>query len=232
MTNKPKQSRSISAEEKAQRREDILDAAERVFFSTHYDKVSVGSIAKQAGLSRALMYVYFKDKSEICLAILVRASDKLRHCFADAYDEQQNGLQQITALGYAYYGFFRDTPKYFHLFADTRALLSNLPGELSPQEKQTLNILENTSRECMTFMVKALASGIKDGSIDKQRCQDPLQSAFFLRGMLHGVILTASTDLHLANADFSLEQLIEHSIDNAIAALAANSSLSGKETEG
>ena len=221
MTSKPKQSRSISAEEKAQRREDILDAAERVFFSTHYDKVSVGSIAKQAGLSRALMYVYFKDKSEICLAILVRASDTLRQRFADAFDEQQNGLQQITALGYAYYGFFRDTPKYFHLFADTRALLSNLPGEPSPQELQTLNILAETSRACMAFMVQALTNGVKDGSIDPEQCHDPLKSAYFLRGMLHGVILTASTDLHLSGANFSLEQLITHSIDNAVIALAA-----------
>lgn len=221
MTSKPKQSRSISSEEKAQRREDILDAAEQVFFSSHYDKVSLGSIAKQAGLSRTLMYVYFKDKSDLYLAILARASDELRRRFVEAYDEQQTGGQQITALGYAYYGFFRDTPKYFHLFADTRALLSNLPGEPSPQELQTLAILADTSKACMGIMVTALANGVKDGSIDPQRCHDPLQSAYFLRGMLHGVILTASTDLHRVNSQFTLEQLVEHSIDNAVIALSA-----------
>lgn len=218
---KTKQSRSLTSEEKAKRREDILDAAEQVFFSTHYDKVSVGSIAKQAGLSRALMYVYFKDKSDLCLAILARASDELRKRFVEAYDQEQSGRQQITALGYAYYGFFRDTPKYFHLFADTRALLSNLPGEPSAQELQTLAILADTSKACMGIMVKALANGVKDGSIDPQRCSDPLQSAYFLRGMLHGVILTASTDLSSAQSNFTLEQLVIHSIENAVIALEA-----------
>lgn len=220
-----KQTRSLNDEEKAKRREDILDAAETAFFSSHYDKVSIGHIAKQAGLSRPLIYVYFEDKADLYLAIMARASDALRTRFIDAYKADESGHLQIKALGYAYYGFYRDKPEYFHMFSDARALLNQFPGDPSDKEQQTMRLLVKTAKDCMAIMIKALANGTKDGSLCQVRAGDPVKAAYFLRGMLHGVILGATSDQAFSKnqSELNLKELIDYSIANASYALASHS---------
>ena len=44
--------------EKEQRRNDILDVAEKLFFSKGYDNVSMSGIAKKVGLGKATLYIY------------------------------------------------------------------------------------------------------------------------------------------------------------------------------
>lgn len=221
--SKLKQIRSVSDEEKAKRREDIIDAAESVFFNSHFDKVSMANIAKEAGLSRTLIYVYFKDKADLYLAIMTRATNELKNRFINAYQIEDSGLEQISALGYAYYGFYRDKPKYFHMFSDARALLNQLSSKSSEKEKETMSLLTQVSKDCMGIMIEALQNGIHDESICKHRAANPVKAAYFLRGMLHGVIHSASNDpAFLDNQyNFNLEELINYSIGNASEALSA-----------
>jgi len=49
-------------EEKERRRAEILDAAEGVAASVGWDELTMDQVARRARLSRALLYVYFKDK--------------------------------------------------------------------------------------------------------------------------------------------------------------------------
>ena len=89
--------------EKQERRESILDAAEQVFFSKGFDKCSMDEIARTAQLSRALLYVYFKDKAAIMRGIMLRSIECLRDRFARAISEAELGLDQVAKCGQAYY---------------------------------------------------------------------------------------------------------------------------------
>ncbi len=51
--------------EKQQRRESIVDAAEKLFFSKGYDDVSLDDIAQEAELNRATIYLYFEKIKRI-----------------------------------------------------------------------------------------------------------------------------------------------------------------------
>lgn len=59
-------------EEKEQRRQDIIDAAEAVFARKSVEKATMADVAKEARLSRGLIYFYFKDKDALYLAIMYR----------------------------------------------------------------------------------------------------------------------------------------------------------------
>ena len=48
--------------EKLQRREDILNAAERVFFSKGHKNSTMDDVAEEAELSKGTLYLYFKSK--------------------------------------------------------------------------------------------------------------------------------------------------------------------------
>ena len=56
-------------EEKERRSEEIVAAAEELYRELGWDAVTMDSVAKRARLSRALVYVYFKDKRDLHFAI-------------------------------------------------------------------------------------------------------------------------------------------------------------------
>ena len=59
--------------EKEQRHNDIIDAAEKVFFSRGLEHATMDNVAVEAELSKGTLYLYFKSKEELYLAILLRS---------------------------------------------------------------------------------------------------------------------------------------------------------------
>ena len=58
--------------EAEQTRNAILDAAERVFYTQGVARTSLEEIAEHAGVTRGAVYWHFKDKIELCEAMLQR----------------------------------------------------------------------------------------------------------------------------------------------------------------
>ena len=58
--------------EKEQRRKEILDTAERLFFSHGYEDVSMDGIANNVELNKATLYLYFENKEALFAAIVLR----------------------------------------------------------------------------------------------------------------------------------------------------------------
>jgi AcrR family transcriptional regulator len=61
-------------QDKDMRREQILEAAIRLFVDKGFENSSVDEIAKEAGLSKGTIYWYFKSKFEILFAITDRCT--------------------------------------------------------------------------------------------------------------------------------------------------------------
>ena len=55
------QPRPIEAEEDNAKRRQIVDGARSVFLARGFDAASMGDIAKEAGVSKGTLYVYFKN---------------------------------------------------------------------------------------------------------------------------------------------------------------------------
>jgi len=61
--------RARSAEQVEQRSQTILAAAEKIFRTQPYEKVTMQRIAREAGLSQSNLYRYFQTREEVFLAI-------------------------------------------------------------------------------------------------------------------------------------------------------------------
>src|SRR5271163_4772857 len=88
-------------EEKVRRRAEILDAAEALYDKKGWDGLTVDEVARSARLSRALVYVYFRDKEELLFAIGERALGLLRDRFIEAAASHSLGMDQVEAIGQA-----------------------------------------------------------------------------------------------------------------------------------
>lgn len=209
--------RARREQEKAQRRADILDAAEHVFFDKGFERSTMDDIARAASLSRGLLYVYFRDKSAILAAVMLRAGEHLRQRFQEVAALPINGAEKIQAMGLAYYRFSQEEPRYFDLL--TRAASDWLQGEGHIEDEA----LEHCSTEVMEIMADTLRRGIADGSLSSEQVRDPFQTALFLRGALHGVIMLTRQEAgrDIPDEDTS-HALVAYTMDRLRASLLAH----------
>jgi len=200
--------------EKQARYDTILDAAELVFSEKGYERTSMDDIARTASLSRALLYVYFKDKAAIQRGIMLRAGHSLFRRFEEARQTADNGLAQIRAMGESYYRFYLEEPDYFS------ALTKASTAMAEADESQAEEMLCSKS-DLMELMVGAIELGLRDGTMNRDRINDPVQTALYLRGALHGVILLCQSEMGEGNPEFPAEQLIRHTMDMLTSSISA-----------
>jgi TetR/AcrR family transcriptional regulator len=171
-------------EEKERRRAEILDAAEFLYAKEGWDMVTVDQVARGARLSRALVYVYFKDKEDILFAIGERAMGLLRDRFIAASAAQNLGIEKVEAIGRAYMAYAFEFPHYFDFCSRFHAHSS------SPDASAHDLGCREAGDETIAVVVAAIECGIKDGSI-RPSIGDPMMLAVTLWSFTHGLIQLA-----------------------------------------
>jgi TetR/AcrR family transcriptional regulator len=191
-------------EEKAQRRADILDAAEQVAAETGIDAMTMDQVARRARLSRALLYVYFEDKPDLLFGICSRALDELHQRFDRTIASSATGLEQVEACGRAYIAFAREAPLRFEALARFEA--HTLPAGIASGNEGGCVLAGDRVH---AVLIGAIERGIGDGSI-RPDIGSPAMTSFALWGALHGAIqLGATKAAALAHAGIDGAQLIE-----------------------
>jgi TetR/AcrR family transcriptional regulator, fatty acid metabolism regulator protein len=69
MTNTPRKRTDRAARARDKRRNQLLDAATRVFSKKNYWSASITDIIRSAGVARGTFYLYFRSKRDVFLAI-------------------------------------------------------------------------------------------------------------------------------------------------------------------
>lgn len=200
--------------EKQARYDAILDAAELVFSEKGYERTSMDDIARTASLSRALLYVYFKDKAAIQRGIMLRAGQSLAAHFEEARNSAETGLGQIVAMGEAYYRFYQDEPDYF-------SALTAAPTALAEADASQVEDMMCSKSDLMNLMIGAIRLGLEDGTINRARIVDPEQTANYLRGALHGVISLCQSELATGAEPAAADALIRHAMGMLTSSIAS-----------
>lgn len=202
-------------EEKDRRRGEIVDAAEQIYEQVGWDALTMDQVARAARLSRALVYVYFRDKDDVLLAVVDRAIDQLYGRFSMAAARDSSGLDKVAAIGRAYIAFAHETP---HLF-DACARFNARSGQLQDPTSSEARCLAGSER-VHGVLIAALEAGIKDGSV-RADLGDTRLTAFSLWGFSHGVIQIATVKhQELAHLGVASSAMLAHSIDLMLKALA------------
>jgi TetR/AcrR family transcriptional regulator len=171
-------------EEKERRRAEILDAAEALYAKQGWDALTVDQVARSARLSRALVYVYFRDKEDLLFAIGERAMRLLRDRFMAAIAVPLRGMDQVDAIGRAYMGYAHEFPHYFDFC--TRFQAHSMAADSSTNE----GACQAAGDQAIGTVVLAIETGVRDGSI-RADVGDPLLLALTLWAFTHGIIQIA-----------------------------------------
>jgi AcrR family transcriptional regulator len=194
-------------EEKDRRRIEIVEAAEELYRELGWDAVTMDSVARRARLSRALVYVYFKDKQDLHFAIAIRALECLRERFEAASARSKTGLEKVEAIGRAYMAYAEEFPHFFDACARLEAHAPDADNA-SPQEGSCIEAGKGVHQ----VVVEALETGQRDGTI-RMDIGDLAVTSRVLWGFTHGLIQIAITKGEpLAQAGISVPQLTQHAI--------------------
>jgi AcrR family transcriptional regulator len=202
-------------EEKERRRLEILDAAEAVATIVGLDHFTMDQVARHARLSRALIYVYFRDKRDLLIGICIRSLEELQTRFADTENSAQSGLTQVEEIGRAYVNFAAEFPLRFEALAHFEAQAPSLDDD--PMYAQCLAAGDRP----IELVVAAIQRGLQDGSI-RRNAGDPVRIGLSLWALTHGLIqLSTLKGGSLERVGVSPAELLDQGFQLALDALRA-----------
>ncbi|WP_437617793.1 TetR family transcriptional regulator [Sorangium sp. So ce1151] len=172
-------------EEAAATREQILDAALRVFSRKGYSAATLQDVAAEAGLTRGAVYWHFKGKVELYTALVGERFARANAVLAEALSPRYSPLESIERLLTRSLEYLEEDPEY-------RAVLSislfktELTPELEPGFQQKIASM----RRLVDAVADLVRKGIAAGEID--RATDPRAAALAAVSLVNG-----ATALHL-----------------------------------
>jgi TetR/AcrR family transcriptional regulator len=170
--------------EKEKRRNDIVDAAEKVFFDKGIDSATMDDIAEAAELSKGTLYLYFRNKLELLAAIHHRGLTLLTQLIAEVLARPITGLEMVRAFSNTLEDFARKNSNYFHFFMYMESVDTT---QLEPiMDGWACQACNKKGNEIVTYLTRAFQIGIQDGSI-KDKFNPAMLAVQFL-GATRGLI--------------------------------------------
>ncbi len=177
--------------EKRERSNAIIDAAEEVFFTQGFEHATMLAVSQKAELSKGTLYLYFKNKNELCHAITLRSLKLIRTRFENILDLKCNSLDKIRELPEVYIDFSQQQPDYFRAIQKFR---NEMHQQSFSAEFYRKCIREN--EKIVTIIEQIIRTGIQDGSIRKDI--DPELFAGLIWGNSTGVLLAVNLNKTIA----------------------------------
>ncbi len=135
MTLKDKSFNYLKESERGARRDIIIAAAERVFGGKPFDQVSIRDIAREAGISHALIYRYFPDQQALFVEAFLRGADRIVEFLRLAIDESEGA--DIGKVTEKFITFMIENDMYFRMMTHFM-----LDGSLAMEQIERLNTME------------------------------------------------------------------------------------------
>jgi TetR/AcrR family transcriptional regulator len=124
--------------EKDVRRELAIDAAMSIYEEEGYHAITMEKIAERSELSRAALYLYFKNKDEIVISAVLTHADYFARVLQEVYDQRESIKEKLLEkLWECFQRFYEKDPVVFtawQLFHQ-----SEMIGNLAPELRDVLH---------------------------------------------------------------------------------------------
>lgn len=186
--------------DKETRRQQLLEAAIRVFARKGYVETSIDDIITEAEVARGTFYLYFPGKKEIFLAII-------DHYFELVSDLVDRLMAEEWPVHLDRARFREHVFTWLRFFAQHRDLAKVIYREatsIDPQFEDRWNRLSEIVKEFLTERVRTLQ---RDGQL-RQRL-DPRAWALFMEGIFHAAVCSYILQSERPDLDWLADQWVD-----------------------
>lgn len=149
--------------EKLKKRELLIDAAEKVFFKKGYENATMDEIAEKAEYSKGTLYLYFKNKEELYIAISTRSMFLFEKILDQEMGKSKTGKDKLDGIKRAYLKFFKTKPEYLkvmlHAFRSQDIIRS------LHEDQNALNQVMEKDREMQEHIAAAIVQSAQEGTL-------------------------------------------------------------------
>ena len=144
----------LKEHEKMQRKNLILDVAEKIFSQKPFDDVNMRDLAKEVGISPGSIYTYFPDKESLYVEVSLRGYERAVSIMNEMVSSGNNTLDKVAVR---YMEEMIDNYDYMRIVQHCV-----MDGKFRTQE--SIDQLKEVSRELFTIFDKILSqeTGVRD----------------------------------------------------------------------
>ena len=167
--------------EKEARREEILNAAEKIFFERGLTVATMDEIAEGAELSKGTLYLYYKSKEDLYLAVALRGMEIMYGLFQEATTTPESPIKHLFNLGEAYFSYFENYRRYYRMLY----FLENpqVHSQVSPEMHE---VCSTQDRRIWDLVIGVVRRAIDQGLIRSEL--DPLEVGVMLWSNSNGLM--------------------------------------------
>ena len=164
---------------RAQTREELLDAAARVFARRGLHGATVEAVSEEAGFSTGAVYSNFESKEELFLTLYEERIQRRRRELREAVERSGGGAGGLASAAANVGEVFRRERDWFLLYFEFSLHAARHPG------------FARRFEEVREAGLKELADGLADGldHADLGSAADPAELARAVRALSHGLAL-------------------------------------------
>ena len=153
----------------------IMQSAEKLFLSRQFHEISIEDIAKEAGIGKGTIYLYFLDKEDLFYQTAVSGFDEMCGLLRSNSSNDGNAHQKLLAA----------LEKIDSFFQGRRPLIRMINSEWGRAMGRG-GSLQGAWRERRKGMIEAVAEILKEGMASGEIRQDisPLAMAEYLFGIM------------------------------------------------
>jgi len=179
----------VSDERKAQ----IINAAEGVFTKKGFDEARMDDIAGETGLSKGTLYLYFKSKDDIIVAILDRM---VQREFSQLENFEQDGVGAVDSMLALTDLLTKDILGFLSLIPIVYEFLA-----LAFRNKYVQKALKKYINRYIDILTPMIQRGIDSGEFRKV---DAREVAIAMGAMIEGTLLLYVYDKTLVNPEYHI----------------------------
>jgi len=186
-------------------REEILEVSKEILIEDGFSKMSMRKIAKRADITATSIYLHFKNKDDLLLALIEESIENLKKALMDVIDPSKDLIRQLEDLAETYIDYALKHPEEYQVIYMVR------PEEMPKYPKEKFKNIRSTYE----LLADIISNGKKNELIE---VESSLISAYTLWAQLHGVvsvILSKRLDTRIPRDQF-IEQAVENIIQGFI----------------
>ena len=174
----------------------ILATAERLFAEQGYAGTSIGDISESAGVNRALIYYYFKDKRDLYRSVIQDGLDALSRILDDLAASVGTARERLSAFA----------RRSYRLFSLRRPMVRIIYREVMGLEERIDLPIGDYVLDNFAKLERIILDGIESGEF---RQVDPRLAARSMLGMLNIFIL----EPFVSGKPFSEKRVVNHTVE-------------------
>ncbi len=136
-----------------------MNAALKIFSTKGYSPAVLDEVAREAGIAKGTLYLYFQDKEDLFCSTIMNVIDKLISLMREKIDDTMNPMQILRDIAFIQLSFFSRNREFFGIF---QTLHNDL---LLCSHKQLLRRLMERRQELIDYEHELVERGKRQGLI-------------------------------------------------------------------